>query len=140
MEDHNLPPVVQEDFAVMYLVVRESLGMSPGKMAAQVGHAVSMMMLRYMDLVVKEIQDGDLWLEDLKLAESMREWLANSYGKITLRADDKEWFKLKLLTNHVLVIDNGRTEIAPGSETVIGFWPMRKSERNPLLKRLQTVK
>lgn len=36
--------------------------------------------------------------------------------------------------------DAGLTEVDPGTETVMALWPMRKSERPPLVKRLQTLK
>ena len=52
MTDHTSPEAIvarkdQEDPIVMYLIVRESLNMSIGKTAAQVGHAVQMLHLKY---------------------------------------------------------------------------------------------
>lgn len=40
----------------------------------------------------------------------------------------------------VLVVDAGLTEIPSGSETVIGLWPMRKSQVPKTVKRLQVLK
>ena len=73
------------------------------------------------------------------------EWLHNSFRKVVLTANDAKWAKLKtklseLGIEHVLVVDSGLTEIPYGSETVIGIWPIRKSEQPQVLKKLQTLK
>lgn len=151
MEDPNSPEAVearanQEDPIVMYLIVRESLGMSSGKIGAQCAHASQMMLLRY--LAFKEAFDYTAAAHDEphmkeafhKICE-FKSWLDTSFRKVVLRADDKEWAKIKAaFDNHVLVVDAGLTEIASGSETVIGLWPMRKSLVPKLVKRLQVLK
>lgn len=124
-----------EDPIVMYLVVHE-LGMSAGKMAAQVGHAVGLLYIKYMTLKDYVLND-----KELKIWE---EWQNGAFRKVTLTANDSKWNKLKTqLTNdgieHVRVVDAGFTEIPSGSETVIGIWPMRKSNRSSVLKKLQTL-
>lgn len=158
MEDHELPEAIaaranQEDPIVMYLIVRE-LGMSVGKIAAQVGHAVQMLGKKR-DKIDNEINShidpvygppDDLWdriPETVKQALKIwDEWDNTSFRKVTLTADEKEWVKLKAITDipKVIVVDAGLTEIASGSETVIGLWPMRKSERPKLVKKLQVLK
>ncbi len=158
MDDHNSPEAVaaranQEDPIVMYLVVRESLGMSIGKTAAQCGHAVGMLDRKYNKQIA--VIDGHIDpvygppddLEERipervkKALEIWDEWDRTSFRKVTLTADDKEWEKVKALdVPKVVVVDAGLTEIASGSETVIGLWPMRKSERPKVIKRLQVLK
>jgi PTH2 family peptidyl-tRNA hydrolase len=120
----------QIDPVVMYLIVHASLGMSPGKLAAQAGHAVGMVMLHYADHRNEDTPENKL----------MRDWITSSYRKVTLAADDKEWEKVKSELNCFLVRDAGYTELSPGSETVIALYPMLKSQRSKLLKRLQTLK
>lgn len=118
----------------MYLVVRESLGMSAGKVAAQCSHAAHLLTKRYYYFAGDKLT----WQE----AVNYREWERNhDYRKVVVTADDKEWEKLKSLDlHHVVVVDKGYTEVAPNSETVIGFWPVSKSEVPKPLKRLQTLK
>jgi peptidyl-tRNA hydrolase len=150
--DYNSPEerkkrMEQEDPIVMYLVVHE-IGMSAGKVGAQCGHAVGML-----DIKQKE-QERDFWREhehdtvepvqpaNLKIWD---DWLHNSFRKVVLTANDKKWAKLKdklkeLNIEHVLVIDSGLTEIPYGSETVIGVWPMRKSQSPQVIKKLQALK
>lgn len=150
MEDYNS----QEDPIVMYLIVRESLGMSTGKACAQAAHAAVMVTLDYFRLkdisrsIQKSLQlepENDVLLSDLKEIAPMisifGEWLSSSYRKVTLAANDKEWVKVKSEPmTKALVIDAGLTEIPAGSETVIGLWPMRKSKRPSCIKRLQALK
>lgn len=158
MEDHNSPEAVakrasQEDPIVMYLIVRESLGMSIGKTAAQCAHASQMLQL----LMNKEefefslLQpycnaDGPMVAptpEQSKRWDQFQNWLNSSFRKVVLRADDKEWAKIRLeipTHNMVVVVDAGLTEIPAGSETVIGLWPMLKSERPAIIKKLQVLK
>lgn len=164
MEDHNSPEAVaqrasQEDPIVMYLVVRESLNMSIGKTGAQCGHAAQIVLLKYFEMKdklhsIQNQMDYRNWeecdrLEDErdKLAAPLaifREWLGDSFRKVTLKADEKEWKKVKEAfvegVYRFTVIDAGLTEIAAGSETVIGIWPMRKSQRPKILTKLQVLK
>lgn len=152
MEDHDSPEAVQaranqEDPIVMYLVVRESLGMGVGKTAAQCAHASQMLLLHYSRWThewhesLNSVPNWDSHTDnDYSWAPLFTEWLNTSFRKVVLKADDKEWLKLKVLPNHIVVIDAGLTEIASGSETVIGFFPMRKSQVPKVIKKLQVLK
>lgn len=167
MKDHESPEAVaarasQEDPIVMYLIVRESLGMSTGKTSAQCAHASQMLTLEYFEMkeksktIQKQIapllqpkpegaEMEALKTEYAKLARPLSifgEWMDSSFRKVVLRASDKEWAKLKeeFKSSMVLVVDAGLTEIEAGSETVIGLWPMRKSQRPKTIQRLQVLK
>lgn len=160
MEDRNSPEAIaqrasQEDPIIMYLVVRESLGMSVGKVGAQCGHAGQMMLLKYMEEVCAHSGVTGFFAKwfnfvfkdkatDEARLEIFREWLDTSFRKVTLTADEKEWNKVKgfFLDEHsrVTVVDAGLTEIPSGSETVIAVWPMRRSQRPQCIKKLQTLK
>lgn len=146
MIDYNSPEevakrAIQEDPIVMYLIVRESLGMSIGKTAAQCAHASQMLQMEY-----SELENGGVagWLSDFEKKQyaEFDAWLNSSFRKVVLRADDKEFGKVKeeFKDSMVLVVDAGLTEIAAGSETVIGLWPMKKSEVPKLIKKLQVLK
>lgn len=119
----------------MYLVVRESLGMSPGKVAAQVEHAVQMLMREWLPDARRALTEREYDLRALA-----REWDRGEYGKVVLRASDAEFVKVQLEHGEFfLVVDNGHTEVAPRTETVIGLWPMRKSSRGRTLRRLRLL-
>lgn len=132
----------QEDPIVMYLIVRESLGMSIGKTAAQCAHASQMLQLKFNE-EFNEYREGDVWIKE-KLGPTItifQKWIDSSFRKVVLRADNKEWIKLKnAFPACVLVVDAGLTEIAAGSETVIGLWPMYKSQAPKVVSRLQVLK
>lgn len=121
----------QDDPIVMYLIVRETLGMGPGKIAAQCAHAAQMLAQAHHGM---RSSSG--------LTDVYNEWLETSYRKVVLRADDKEWAKLKdhPELDFVVVRDAGLTEVEPGSETVIGLWPMLRSDAPKLVQRLQALK
>ena len=144
MENYNTPEAValranQEDPIVMYLIVRESLNMGIGKTAAQCAHASQMLQLKFQQAELVECYDWSPKPEHMRLYS---DWLARSFRKVVLKADDKEWEKIKLEfdNKHVLVIDAGLTEVEPGSETVIGLFPMYKSQAPKIIKRLQVLK
>jgi peptidyl-tRNA hydrolase len=155
----------QEDPIVMYLIVHESLNMSIGKTAAQCAHASSMLMIEYFDLktdssklhkkIVSDVsyqcEEGvypECDLDKKNYAEMSRklsiygEWMKSSFRKVVLRASDKEWERLKeeFKDSSLIVRDAGLTEVAQGSETVIGLWPMRKSQVSKTVRRLQVLK
>lgn len=165
MEDRNSPEAMaaranQPDPIVMYLVVKESLGMSPGKIAAQCAHASQMLTLKFLHEKMKQINlENSLWErfkktvsdffskseipqdkvnQDLELFEA---WLDTSFRKVTLRADDHRFERLKAEhPNCVVVVDAGLTEIAAGSQTVLGLWPMHRSTCSRYLQKTQVLK
>jgi len=147
----------QEDPIVMYLIVHETLGMSMGKTAAQCAHASQMLTLDYFEKKdksralqkkIQETTDPDelhvmksLYAEHGRKLSIFGEWLQGSFRKVVLKADDKEWARIsKDCDSYIMVVDAGLTEIAAGSETVIGLWPMRKSQRPKVIQRLQVLK
>ena len=141
MVNYNSPEKIdhrknQGDPIVMYLIVRESLNMSAGKIGAQCAHAAQMVLLRYMNF--SEDTTNVLTTDQLSI---MQEWLETSFRKVVLKADEKEWAKLKESNEIIsfLVHDAGFTEVEAGSETVIGLWPIRKSLVPKVVKKLQVM-
>ncbi len=157
MEDRNSPEAIaaraaQPDPLVMYLVVKKSLEMGPGKTAAQCAHASQMLTLKYfeknniLDYLAEEIfydsslAEGPDWKDNLVFCQVFSTWLQESFRKVVLVANDSQFERLKEDPNHVVVVDAGLTEIAPGSETVIGLWPRRRSTCSKLIQKLQVLK
>ena len=151
MENHETPEAIQAraeqtDPIVMYLIVREMLEMSIGKTAAQCAHASQMITLKYLPLYIKyfekDIEESG-WLDKSSYESYLyfAEWLAGSFRKVVLKADEKEWVKVKneLPNNSIIVVDAGLTELNPNTETVIGLWPMKRSERPKIIKKLQVL-
>ena len=152
----------QEDPIIMYLIVREKLGMSIGKTAAQCAHAAQMLQLKYgkLEIRLEELETIDKLFGMLNEEERNEwdkkhpnyyqylEWLEGSFRKVVLRANENEWQKIKTeftlfdkeMEYMALVVDAGLTEVEPNTETVIGLWPMKKSVVPKLIKRLQVLK
>jgi peptidyl-tRNA hydrolase len=112
--------------------------MSTGKVSSQTGHGVMMLMGRYHQLLDSWSFSNPDPVAKSKM-EAVEEWLASSYRKVMLGADEKEWERLKTELDVFLVRDAGATEVARGSETVIVLWPMRKSSRPKFLKRMRAL-
>lgn len=133
----------QGDPFYLYLIVRKSLQMSPGKIATQVGHGVQMITLRYREIQnagnLVRLAEGET-LDDIQDKDKrMTLWLNSSFRKCVLVAKDSQWERIKNELWCFVVRDAGLTEVDPGSETVLVLWPMRKSERPKLIQRLQAL-
>lgn len=120
-----------EDPIVQYYIVKESLEMKSGKIGAQCAHASAMFCRAWENF-------GHQIPEMISSKEVIQAWFSSSFTKIVLKASDKEFEKIKELP-HFLVTDAGRTEVKPGSETVICLLPMRKSEAPKMVKRLRCL-
>lgn len=107
---------------VEYLIVNKDLieqyNMSPGKVAAQVGHVVE-------EIALAKQHD-----------EIYKQWKSGSKTKIVLKAKEKELLKL-IEAGAFYQRDNGLTEVPPGSLTVVGFPPADKAEMQKYVKRLR---
>jgi peptidyl-tRNA hydrolase len=138
-----------DDPPVMYMIVRTDLKMSGPKIAVQVGHGVQMFMQLYALLVSGEYISGGLEVkgepdlfsrDDVAVLRLTGAWLRTSYTKILLGANDHEFTKVKEENEvHIPVVDLGRTEVAPNTETLIVLPPMHKGDQSPLLKRLRLL-
>jgi peptidyl-tRNA hydrolase, PTH2 family len=111
---------------VQYLVANKGLGMSSGKLAAQVAHAA---VKGYELSLVEYITEPGMPVE-------IAEWNATGHTKIVLEATDaahliafREFAKSRGI-NSWLVIDEGRTEVAPHSPTALGFPVLDKADRD----------
>jgi peptidyl-tRNA hydrolase len=124
---------------VMYTVVRKSLNMSTGKVGAQCQHA--------MDYLTREVERTEItfdrvnWKEELTLRTTFRAWRdSQDHAKVVLGANDEEFEQVKLENpRHFPVVDLGYTQVAPNTVTCLGLWPMRKSQRSPILQKLRPL-
>jgi PTH2 family peptidyl-tRNA hydrolase len=97
----------------MVVCVRMDLGMSKGKIAAQCGHAVL----------------GSFRLAQRVAPEWVAAWDFRGCAKVTLKAEgEQQLFDLFSAARAaglpcVVIEDAGRTEIAPGTRTVLGIGP-----------------
>ena len=126
----------EADPLVLYLVVPKGLDMSPGKVAAQCGHAVQAMVLGYTELLQRASAGEALTADERTRLEDARAWITGLYRKVVLAADPTSWDTIKADLDGFLVKDVGFNEVARGAETAIALWPMRKSARPRVVRRL----
>ncbi len=131
-----------DDPYIMYFVIRNSLNMSPPKLSVQIAHACEQLMLHYFNILTNS---NSLYLEPNQLLELQflfKSWIDSFSTKVVLTANDSKFEKLKeeFKNKSVLIVDLGKTEIPPNSETCLGLFPMRKSLAPKSIKRLQLLK
>ena len=125
------------DPLVVYIVVRGDLGMSTGKVCAQVGHSIQYLMSHYFKLILVETKIKSTTCEH-QHAEDMMKWEKYGSTKIVLKASDKQWGVLKevFAKESFIVRDAGKTEIKSGEETCMALWPAPKSKAHLLIQEL----
>jgi PTH2 family peptidyl-tRNA hydrolase len=128
----------QKDPLIQYFIVRKDLDMSPGKIAAQVAHAAQMMVLAHAKRK-KALPAMPLGGKEYLQLKKVDYWMEESFRKVVLRADKKQFDKVKEAMDCFLVRDAGLTEVESGTETVLALWPMRKSEVPKLIQRLRVM-
>jgi len=129
---------IADDPRVMYIIVRNDLKMSAGKIGASCGHAVQMLMQWFLP-DVHDRRAGD----EALLMEETREWLREDeprYAKIVLGANASEFTKVQLENDGFLVVDRGFTMVEPGTETAFGLYPMKKSTARGIVRALKPLR
>jgi PTH2 family peptidyl-tRNA hydrolase len=136
---------------IMYLIVRSSLNMTAGKIAAQCCHATRLLMERrlYMSAfksLFNTMSRPSSELYTTKMTDALSifdSWSDDGmYRTVVLSANDKEFEKIKLEYNDDIFVqtDFGLTQLEPNTETVIALWPQRKDKASKTIKRLQIVR
>ncbi len=101
---------------VMYIFVNNDLNMGKGKIAAQVGHIV--------EIMIEELVKAELTSTKKKsFIEDYTIWKRTGRKKIILKATEEEIKQLSQIDGAHCVVDAGLTQIPSGSMTVVGFLP-----------------
>lgn len=102
----------------MYIFVNNDLKMDKGKIASQVGHGVQHIVD---DILTNYYAGFNSYKQIYKDYMSWKNY--NGCVKIVLKATFEQLLLLKELPGSTFVIDAGRTQINPGSLTVVAFYP-----------------
>ena len=116
------------------IIIRKDLKMRRGKECAQASHAS-------MAFITRQLVNGN---DKVKLSESAKEWMENSFTKVCLQVDsEKELLEIfksakeKGLEVH-LVTDAGFTEFnGIPTKTVVAIGPNLSSEIDPVTSHLK---
>lgn len=90
----------------VYIFVNVDLKMRPGKIAAQVGHAVQQL------------------CEMKSLSPNWKRWKREGAAKIVVKASQKDLEELSILPNMISVVDAGLTQVREGSTTAVACLPI----------------
>jgi len=101
----------------MYILVNSDLNMGKGKLASQVGHVVG----EITEEIIRKSYESGKGIPDCYLRYA--KWKKTGTCKIILKASEEQIKSLIREPESVYIIDAGRTQIAPDSLTVIGFYP-----------------
>jgi|LauGreDrversion4_2_1035121.scaffolds.fasta_scaffold1435092_1 PTH2 family peptidyl-tRNA hydrolase len=102
----------------MYILVNNDAKMEKGKIAGQVGHVVG--------LITEEIIQNYYLERNVRATEAYERyysWKKKGHAKVVLKATEAQ---LELFLNDkecVYIRDAGKTQIAPNTLTVVGFYP-----------------
>ena len=114
----------------MVILVRTDLNMSVGKVAAQVGHAVL----------------GWYKVAMMECPEKVNQWELISWPKIVLKVDSEEQMdEMREQADQAgiwnfIVQDAGRTEVDPGTKTVLAIGPDLNAKIDPITGSLALLK
>ncbi len=111
------------------IVVRNDLGMSPGKLAAQVAHAA---VSAYINALASHKDWASGWLMEGQKKVVLT--VKNKDALIELYQEVKEEFPSEL------IVDAGRTELEPGTVTCLGIGPAPELELDRYTGRLPLLK
>ena len=112
----------------LVLIVRTDLKMGKGKIASQCSHATLG--------IYREIQKNKMLVNN---------WESTGEAKIVLKCSSLEEMKIiekkaKLISIPPYIIeDEGRTQIEPGSETVLAIGPGSDNQLDPLIGHLKLL-
>jgi peptidyl-tRNA hydrolase, PTH2 family len=125
LSDSDLVPAGVE--LKMVICVRTDLSMSKGKIAAQCGHAVL----------------GAYKIAKRITPEYVKAWEWRAQAKITLKVDSEAQMDEIAAAARaaglpsIIIEDAGRTEVAPGTRTVLGIGPAPRSEMDVVTGKLK---
>jgi len=121
-----LPDSERMEFKLV-IVVREDLKISPGKMAAQVGHAAVSCALRAKD---KDKRLFSNWMD-----EGQRKVVLKVGGLPELERIERMAGSAGLIASRI--VDAGLTEIPPGTVTCLGVGPAREADVDKITGNLK---
>jgi PTH2 family peptidyl-tRNA hydrolase len=115
----------KDDELVMYLVFRADLKMGAGKVAAQAGHATQLVT----ESLLREYYSKK---PDRGVLSRYVQWRNDGITKVALKVPDQRTFDelFRKLEDARLIVckvtDEGRTEVAPGSDTCFAVEPQSR--------------
>jgi len=108
---------IEQSQLYMYVLVNDNLKMGKGKIAGQVGHVVGLIT----EEIIRKSYECVGGVPDCYARYMI--WKATGHAKVILKASQKQIEEFSGEPETIYIRDAGRTQIAPNSLTVLGFYP-----------------
>jgi len=105
----------------MYLLVNNDVKMGKGKIAGQVGHVVGLITEEIIQTYYTNAMENKFF--NREPYQRYMDWKKKGHAKIILKASQAELEAFSLEKESVFIRDSGKTQIAPNTLTVVGFYP-----------------
>ena len=134
---------MMEDEIVQYFVVNSEIKISAPKLSAQIGHVATIITHEITKLMYQSLSENKVYINP-NIMINIDDWIkwydnGKNQKKIILKGKEKQLLKL-IDQGFYYIRDNGLTELLPNTLTVCGLPPMKRSEAQKYVKRLQLYK
>ena len=129
-----------ENEIVQYFVVNNEIKISTPKLSAQIGHVATIITHEITKLMYQSLNGEYINPNILISIDDWKQWYNNGKNqkKIILRGKEKQLLKL-IDQGFYYIRDKGLTELSNGTLTAVGLPPMKRSEAQKYIKRLQLL-
>jgi len=129
-----------ENEIVQYFVVNNEIKISTPKLSAQIGHVATIITHEITKLMYQPLNGEYINPNILISIDDWKQWYNNGKNqkKIILRGKEKQLLKL-IDRGFYYIRDKGLTELSNGTLTAVGLPPMKRSEAQKYIKRLQLL-
>jgi len=125
---------------LQYFVVNNEIKISVPKLSAQIGHVATIITYEITKLMYQPLTGEYINPNILISIDDWKQWYNNGKNQKKIILAGKEKQLLKLIDQGFYYIrDNGLTELLPNTLTVCGLPPMKRSEAQKYIKRLQLL-
>jgi PTH2 family peptidyl-tRNA hydrolase len=100
----------------MYFLVNDDLKMGKGKIAGQVAHVAGLITETIIRQEYESLRRPDCYTRYMQ-------WKLTGHTKVVLKASQAQIEEMLNEPESMYIRDSGKTQIAPNSLTVIGFYP-----------------
>ena len=129
-----------ENEIIQYFVVNSEIKISASKLSAQIGHVATIITHEITKIMYQPLNGEYINPNILINIDDWIKWYDNGKNqkKIILRGKEKQLLKL-IDQGFYYIRDNGNNELPSRTLTTVGLPPMKRSEAQKYIKRLQLL-
>ena len=132
-----------ENEIIQYFIVNSEIKISAPKLSVQIGHVATIITHYIIKRMYQPISENEEYINP-NILININDWLewyndGKNQKKIILRGKEKQLLKL-IDQGFYYIRDNGCNELEKGTLTTVGLPPMKRSEAQKYIKKLQLYK